>query len=347
MMRAEEIADAARSLRDFVRIGIKMDDACRYLADLQPKHADIWLAIAQRTGLGGRLGEQLRAHKLWPESSIAAVDAGEISNSLDQTLDAVADFQSRMKEVNKTVSSKLIAPIGYVGAGVLIFIVYMLFVFPSVTKSIKGEDRTGFIAVSDLMVQLKAENGVEVLVGVIVFVAGLIFTFRQPAVKATCFNLIDMLPGIGQGLRSIYYGLWSQYMVILDRAGDIEYADMVDISSSVLPSAYQPSMKLLVRESAGGKGLITATDSKKWSSSDPRRRWPLKFTVGLKTSAIAGDTAGPLSQISAPLIQDGLDKLQKSLAVVNLIAMAIAALCIISPMAAMMLAQFDAVNNLR
>lgn len=348
MMSRDEIVDAARNMSDFLQMGEQLEDICVHMTKIQPKYAQKWKAIARESSSGTRLGLLLRKHRLWPDAMCAAVDAGEESGNLEQVLESVMGFQKELGEIGGVVKAKVITPSAFVLAGVGIFIGFMTFVLPGVSGGIKDpKDRTGLIAISDQFVHIKDNEMQTVGIIATLFVIGLIALIRSPAAKRRAMMMIDSIPTLGDGMRSVYFGLWAKFMVILDQANSIPIDKMIEISSQILPDFYRESTEVLRKEVSTPQGAVWATDHTRWAKSDPRATWPIRLKISMASAAATGNIEGSLGRSADPLIRDGVENITKGLMIFNLLAMAAAAGGILAPMAGMMLVQLQVVNSMQ
>lgn len=348
MQTRDEQIESARTIRNYLGMSATMAETLRDLAQIQPRYRRQWNDIANNCETGGKLADGLEKHKMWPDSMIAAIRAGENAGKIEALLDSIGVFNRRMKDVTGVVSKKLLTPSIFLVAGILIFIGFMTFVLPGVSKPLKKKrDRQGLIAISDTFVDIYQHHLLEVGLIAGTLVIGLVFIFRAKTTRDAMFSFFDRLPVIGDGMREVYYGFWLQFMAILDTAGDIRYQDMVKISSSIIPAPYRHSMDLMLAESGTGGGLVYAVDDKRWAAGDPRFRWPKMFRGVLRQSAKLGQIQKAFEQASGPLIEEGLIKIEKTLGLFNLVALMAAAGGILTPMAGMMLVQLDVVNKMR
>lgn len=347
MQTRDELIVAARTLKNYLGMGTPIGEALRDLAEIQKKYHDHWSAIAAKAEGGARLADEIEAHGLWPESMVAAVRAGEESNSIEAVLQSIVVFNVNMKQIIGEISKKIITPCIFIVVGILIFIGFMAFVLPGIAKPLKPRDRTGLVAVSDWFVMIMNQHLIEAAAIVVTSIVGLVLLFRNKEVQLQIMQMIDRVPGLGHGMREMYFGFWLGFMSILDAAGDIAYQEMVRISSLIIPRFYQQGMQKLLDEASAGRELIDAVDDRRWEPGDPRLRWPKMFRGVLRQSAALGKIKDAFDQASGPMIEEGVIKLQKTLYLFNLIAMGVAAGGILTPLAGMMLVQLDVVNKMK
>lgn len=348
MQSREELIEAARNMSDFLKMGEPLDSICGHLGKMQKKYEKQWTAIGRESASGERLAPLLRKYGMWPDEMCAAVEAGEESGKLEMILENIMVFQDELSKVGKVVKAKIMAPSIFIAAGIAIFIGFMTFVLPGVSGGIKDpRDRTGLIAISDWFVDIKENHLVTVGLIAAISITFLIGMLQTQAVRKGLAALVDGTPGLGHGLRSVNYGLWAKFMVILDQTNSIPIERMIAIASRILPNSYRSSTDILEREVASPQGANWACDHNRWKKTDPRQEWPLRLKISLHSAASTGNIKDSLGRSADPLIRDGIANIEKTLGFFNLLAMAIAAGGILTPMAGMMLVQLQVVNSMK
>lgn len=346
MQSGEELVISITAIRDFTRVGVPIPETCTYLAKIQPKSREMWISISKTTAAGSSLAKALAKNRLWPDWAIAAVTAGEVSGKLAEVLDKVRSFMIDQKQVMGVVKVKVLTPLAYIGGGIAMFIGFMIGVYPGITKSIPENKRTGLVLVSDFFSNLYQNHLIATCAGFLIFLLAAWHFFRQDAVKAALYKVVDSIPGIGDGMRAIYLGFWARFMAMLDDAGDVAFSDMVLIAASLTPRLYHPSFRAMVKE-AEKVGLTQAVDDSRFSSSDPRKKWPLRLTVGLQIAAKTGEIGGPLGSMAPDIVEDGKATVTKALAPFSALATALAAAGIVAPFVGLMLLQLKMAQSLQ
>lgn len=348
MMSRDEIIDCARNISDFLRMGESIEDTCFHLTKIQPKYTQKWKAIARDSSQGVSFGQLLRKYDMWPDEMCEAVIAGEKSGNLEDILESVMDFQKELVTVASVIKQKVYFPMAFIFGGIGIFIAFMIGVLPGVSKSIKEEeDRVGLVAVSDWFVYVKENELDTVLVLTILVLLLIVGLAKNDKFRRQFMMTLDGFPSLGHGIRSIYFGLWAKFMVILDQSGSIPIAQMINISSQVLPDFYRNGTDLLEKEIQSQQGAVWATDHTRWKRSDPRSNWPVRLKISLASAAGTGNIEGSLGRASGPLLRDGVQTVSSTLTVFDLIAKAVAAAAILAPLVGMMLVQLQVVNTMK
>lgn len=339
MMNTEEIALSASALRDFGLVKLPVSESCQILMGLQPKYARQWKEISNSTKTGNPLSENLKRHKLWPDSLVSAVRAGEIASQMPMVMDSLVRFVEDQKKIDGEVKKQIIEPLAYIGVGGLIFVGFMTFVFPQIAAQVEKKNRKDLIAVSDWFVNIYNNHLLEAGGLILLTLAAIVFILRQPATRAFAYKILDSIPGIGDGMRSIYMGFWARFISILARAGDIPYDEMVMIAAQFVPKLYHPSFQKFVKECNSSKGMQGAADISKMPKSDPRKRWPIRLAAGIQIGAQTGDHATTMNTISTALMEAGLKQVSGFLGKVRILGLIIAVISILTPMGGMMMTQ--------
>lgn len=345
MMKNKDIGRCASTLEHLVKVDCPLDEALMALADLVPKHRYELEEISRGVAAGQSLATLLREARLWPEPLIRAVDAGEASGALGEALKGIVEIVTQGKKLSKAIIGQLMMPGIYLMGGLVVFTVYVGFVFPSATVAIQNKDRVGLIAFVDAM-----HNGLtDYWYLFAALFAGVVYGVYSVATKETYRNTLmrfaDGLPLIGKGLMEVFCSVWTQYMALLDRAGDIPYEEMLEISTSVIPEPYRDGFNALNRDIENRSSLMDATDLKSKSPSDPRQAWPVILKISLANSARTGDTASLLQEAVEPLAEEGMEKVARFMMVINAIALAIVGMMIFMPMVMLALVQMTMIQS--
>jgi type II secretory pathway component PulF len=337
MMKPDEVMLSASGLRDFSRVGLPIDEVCGLMERIMPKHAPTWKSIRLQVAKGRPLSEQLAKARIWPAPLCAAVSAGELSNNLDDTYTSIREFVRDQQGITRNIRNQILPNIGFILAGLVIFVGFMVGLIPEVAKDVRPDQRTGFIAISDFLVSLDQDHLVLVSGALLATVTGGYMALKNPGVRLELAALLDGLPGLGPGLRSVYFGFWARFMVLLDRAGDIDYPEMARIASLIMPMQYQDGLRRYYQEVRSPMGMATACEVRHMNRQDPRRKWPDRLMVGLQMAAQTGRTDAALGAMSQALIEDGQSQIDEFAKIFGLFCKALAALAIVMPMLALMI----------
>lgn len=347
MMSQSDIARSARTLSNMIRVDMPMDEAAEHMSEMIPKHRAAWQRISNGVSAGQSLSALLRDEGLWPEAYIRAVEAGEASDSMAQALAGVYELITEVGKIRKTVVSKMVAPFVYLMGGALVFLVYVVFVFPSATQALQEDQRTGLIEFMDGLNHTLVNDWYVYLGGVVALGVGLALFFQNENNRTAVMRLLRAVPVLGTGLNEIFASVWARYMALLDRAGDIAYDEMLRLATPVIPKAFQDGFLAMERDLEGSRSLIDAVDTSNLPANDARQRWPVLMKIALKNAATTGETGGPLGEAVEPLAEEGMGRLSIFLAIANGISLLVAAFGILVPFLLLALVQMSAMDAMR
>ena len=131
-----EIGEITQQLATLLGAGMPLDRSLGILVDLAENERveKVMGNVRNRVREGGSLSESLEEqHGVFSRFYINMVRAGEIGGSLDETLDRLAEYMERTKEVRDSVISALIYPIFLMALAIASLIVLMGYVVPQFT----------------------------------------------------------------------------------------------------------------------------------------------------------------------------------------------------------------------
>ena len=131
-LNTREVGEFTQQLSTLLGAGLPLDRSLQVLAELAPNdRAKRCVAdIRDRVREGGSLSEALEAqHGTFNRLFVNMVRAGEIGGSLDTTLDRLADYLDRSKELKDAIVSALVYPILLIllaGGSLVLLLVYVI-----------------------------------------------------------------------------------------------------------------------------------------------------------------------------------------------------------------------------
>jgi general secretion pathway protein F len=131
-LNTREVGEFTQQLSTLLGAGLPLDRSLQVLADLAPnERAKRCVAdIRDRVREGDSLSEALEAqHGTFNRLFINMVRAGELGGSLDTTLDRLADYLDRSKELKDAIVSALVYPILLIllaGGSLVLLLVYVI-----------------------------------------------------------------------------------------------------------------------------------------------------------------------------------------------------------------------------
>jgi general secretion pathway protein F len=203
-----EVTTFTRDLASLLKAGARLDDALELLAGdadvgrLRPVVGKLRAALLS----GESLAEAVGAHPtLFPPMYVALVRVGEISGTLDQVLELLAQERMRSEAMRRKLTDAMQYPLFVLiaAAGVMLF--FILFVLPQFSSVLqdfgnKSDSALGlFIRLSDFM----RANGTALLIAGASLVAASWLVLRRPDARAAIIGRVASIPGIS-GIFQFY-----------------------------------------------------------------------------------------------------------------------------------------------
>lgn len=324
-----EIEAAASALGNQLAAGIKVREAVARMAKLQPKHAELWTTAAESLSRGGRLSTQLE--QVWPESVVAALRAGEESDSLHAVFKRTAESMQVKAQVKK-IYSKLMSPAIAFLAGFGVFCFFMVAVIPKLQASLGGGETSMTFKLSMVMHAVVTGYWPLLLAGLGAAGFGIAQWFRQPGSIDKLVEVGDRVPRLGEALRNLYFGMWAYQMSLLDSAG-LPVKQQLLLSVKTLPECYQEGV-LLMADEVEKRGIADSCDPDKQPEDDARRLWPFYIVTAFVTAHETGGIDDEMKRCAPILIDEGVRKLVQFISVADVLAKALAAGMIGMPLTA-------------
>lgn len=320
MHSSVDIEAAASALANQIAAGIKMREAVARMGKLQPKHAELWATAAELLSRGGRLSTVLA--DVWPEGVVAAVRAGEESDSLGMVFRHTAEAMVVKAQVRK-IYSKLLSPIIALGAGFGVFLFFMVAVIPKLQSALGGGEADMTFKLAMFMHHAVTNFWPLLAAGMGGAVLGVVWWFKQPSSVDTLVGWGDQIPVLNTALRNLYFGLWAHQVALLDSAG-LPVRQQLLLSAKTLPLPYQDGV-LLMAEEVLKRGIADSADPDKQAEGDPRQQWPFYVSTAFITAHETGHVDQEMKRCAPILIDEGVRKLTQAISVADLAAKVAAA----------------------
>lgn len=341
MHSSKSIGMAAGALANQVRAGLPMNQAVERLQEQQPDKAEFWGTVARHISNGNTLSSALGGH--WPQGFVAAVAAGEESGEIVKVLNQIEDT-IRIEGEMKKHAMQLAYPVMMVLAGLGVFIFFMAFVLPSLARSLKGKGTSNIMELAFWMESMVNDHGLIILAALVIGVFLFVGWIKTPAARQQIMGVMLDVPILGPALVNLSFGLWSYYMAVMSAAG-VDTVRSFEITTTVLPEALQPAIRAIHRDLLKNRGLPDASDPKKQPVGDPRKVIPFYIAIALKIAHETGEIDVELTKVAPSLIKDGVEKLNRAVSIANIIALAIAAAAIMTPLGAYYLQLFSNIRT--
>jgi len=141
---AADVAILTRQLATLVRAGIPLVDSIAALVDQVEKEElkRILTVVREKLNEGTSFAKALEQHpRAFPPIFVNMVAAGEVSGTLEQVLERLADFMESQARLRSKVSAALAYPVLMAIIGLLLISVLMVAVVPKVTAIFESLDR--------------------------------------------------------------------------------------------------------------------------------------------------------------------------------------------------------------
>jgi type II secretory pathway component PulF len=329
MMSLKEVQSVAAALGNQLDAGVPMLQACERMARFQPKYAEFWNETSMGVAIGRPVSEFLE--RQWPEAFLSAVKAGEESGSLVAVLERIEKIIELQLEMRKLVAG-LYYPIGFGLMGLVVFVFFMVQVIPALSTSLGVGQRGMVFTLSAWMSSMFEQHWVVILAGIAGTIIAGIYWFSVPDNRQTALNIVLNVPVVGDSLKYILFGVWANYMALVDSAG-IPVTQGLLMTSKTLPTSLRDGLEKLSSE-AVSRGLGDAADPEKQLPGDSRRAWPFYISNAFLIAEQTGKLNEALERAAKGMLKDGQARLKIAVGVANLVALFVSALFIVGPVAA-------------
>lgn len=344
MMNLNEIATSTSALGNQLRAGIPAEQALDRMALLQLNYREFWLQAAASVRSGQRLSASLEA--VWPVAMVRAVEVGEQAGKLDDVFTQIRENVALQKQ-QRGLLRKLLYPVAAAAAGLVGFILYMVFVIPGMAKALGSRSQENMLFQASLDMSSFVGDNWMMLVGGTVSALGMLITWaRTDDGKAVLLDFLLAVPYLKEGLRDVFFGVWGSYVAMVVGAG-VPTLQALEITIGVLPEAFRESIEAFIRDMAiNNRSMADAADINALAPGDPRATW---WPFYISNAFIVADQTGTIDKelrLAIPsLVEDGSMRVSMSIYVTTAIMMMLAALLIVSPLAAYYLEVFGALRS--
>ncbi|MBK4738752.1 type II secretion system F family protein [Noviherbaspirillum pedocola] len=330
-MRTSEIADVCAALANQTGAGIPLAEAVTLLAQLQPRHAEMWKGIGAEIARGGELSTLLSS--VWPESLIATIRAGEESGQLS----AVCSQIEESIEVSRTafgVLAQLLYPVGVMVAGLCSSLFFMAFVIPILMRSLMGgsqQQPSMILRIGMWLNEIITGNVTLASLLASCIVSGVGYWITTGRAITHVQMALLRVPGIAPQAAGIFYALWAKTLATMTSAG-IPVMQAIPLSVPSLPPPLRASVQAVYQSLDMSTPLGVAVQST--GASDERARLPFYIVNAFKVAEQTGLLDRELIRVSPIMIRDATRRIKKISSVCMLLSMSIAGALLVVPMGA-------------
>ena len=219
-----EVTTFTRDLALLLKAGARLDDALELLAGdadvgrLRPVVAKLRAALLS----GESLAEAVAAHPaLFPSMYVVLVRVGEISGTLDQVLELLAQERLRAERMRRKVTDAMQYPLFVLIAAVCVMIFFLMFVLPqfsSVLQDFGNKSDSAlsfFIHLSEFM----RANATALLLAIGCLIASTWLVLRRPGARSAIMGLAARVPGVAGVIRFYRTSLFCRNLSVLLGSG--------------------------------------------------------------------------------------------------------------------------------
>lgn len=223
-VKINDLSLFTRQLSTMVGAGLPIVRSFQILQE-QTKNSMLRKAVGDiRTNLEGglTLNESMARHpKIFSPMYVSMVKAGETGGALDTILSRLADTLERDREINSKVKSASIYPIMILCVALLVVIFILTFVMPTFVESFSssGTELPAFTQFFMNVSYFIRDNGLWILVAIILLVAGLKWVGSKPAGRLFFDRLYLNLPIVGKAVNRIAVSRFTRILGTLIKSG--------------------------------------------------------------------------------------------------------------------------------
>ncbi len=237
-MATKDLVFWLTQLSTYIKAGIPLMDAVRVLAkqDKRKKYQSLYDSLIYELTMGATFSDALeRQGKSFPALLVNMVKASELSGTIEQTLDEMADYYQEMEDNRKDVISAIAYPcvVLVFAIGIMAFmLVYIVPKFADVYDSMGSEINpiTQFcLDLSDFL----ANNWYYIIGGIIVVIIAYSISFKKvKAFREVMQTIFLKLPVVSKVLVSKEINMFSRTFATLQH-NNVLIADSIDVLARI------------------------------------------------------------------------------------------------------------------
>lgn len=311
-------------------------------SDLPKKYQEKLITAGKKCGQGHSLYESLKEAGILEHKYLVIIREGEKAGQLDTSFAELRlmckAFEKEIQKANK----KLAVPVAYVVASILIFLGFLLFIFPVYGKDVKPKDKNFLFHMSDYMVRVIDNNPIHVFVALTALVLGLIYCIKSRAVKAFVMDLLLQTPQIKDVVCGFMLSLWARYVSISLNAG-MSIDEATKSTAEIMPRKIQDGLLEMLKD-VRRLSWNGAFERKLWRDDDPRHLWPKDFCASIKVGGISGNLGDAAYDISDSLLEYSLEQMARMMSVIDGLGKVLVGLVICALFFSLMMVQMAGLN---
>lgn len=289
-IRADRVADFARSVGKLVGAGVSLVRALRIICDdetLRQKERNIYADVLKQVRTGVSLSEAMTMQgSAFPPMMINMFKSAEASGTLEATANQMADYYSKEYKLSKKIKSSMTYPkiLGVLMVVVVAIIMgYVVPQFEDLFASMEALPKSTeiLLAISDFVAN---KWYLLIMFSAVAFII-LKLLFAIPALKLQKDKFKTKIPKIGKLMRIIYTARFARTLASLYNAG-LPIISCLTISRDTIDNRYlETQFDAVIKDVQAGQNLSDAL-----AKVDG-------FTKKLISSVVVGEETGTLDDM--------------------------------------------------
>ncbi|CAM3784121.1 type II secretion system F family protein [Vreelandella rituensis] len=334
MMKRNEIKLSSRLLAGFLAAGMPLSESLERMKLTMPAHKLLWHNGVLSVNDGRALSEVMK--EAWPPSLVEVLKAGEQAGQVEEVLRGIYDAQLIEDDVMGQLA-KIYYPLGMAFSGMIVGLFFLLQVMPNIAEALGRDKVAGIMLFSLTAKDYVVENLYMLGISIVGTLAAIVFGMTRPGFKPWAQTVILKIPFLNKAIADLRFGLWARYVALCVKSG-LGTRESLMITERTLPEPMREAIQRISSDLAKNVALETTVNTDKLDDDDPRKQWlPFFITTAFITAAQTGRLDESLERVSPELIWQGTRRLGQVIFVAQLIAIAMAAGMIVTPMAAMLI----------
>ena len=289
-IRADRVADFARSVGQVIGAGVSLVRALRIICDdetLRQKERDIYADVLKQVRTGVSLSDSMAMEgAAFPSMMINMFKSAEASGTLEATAKQMADYYSKEYKLNKKIKSSMTYPKILGVLMVVVIMVIMGYVIPQFEDLFAQMD--SLPVTTEILLAISSFVSDKwyliIIFGVIVFII-LKLLFSVPAIHHIKDKIKIKLPKIGKLMRIIYTARFARTLASLYNAG-LPIISCLTIARDTIDNRYiESQFETVIKDVQAGQNLSEAL-----AKVDG-------FTKKLVSSVVVGEETGTLDEM--------------------------------------------------
>jgi general secretion pathway protein F len=251
-----------RQLLSLLQAGLTIVEGLETLAaqDKDSATSDLLNGLLARLREGQSLSAALQYYPAaFPDLYVATVKASERTGDLPEALQRYIVIHEKLADLRKKILSAAIYPALLMSVGALVTLFLLGYVVPrfSLVFADSGRDPEGLSSLLFIWGDFINHHAGELAIGCVAGLAGLVFLFSLPAVRAVLARAIWRVPALGERIRLVFLARFYRTSGMLLRAG-IPLRTTLGMVADILPSAMRPGLSRAIADIEQGQPFSRA-----------------------------------------------------------------------------------------